>query len=347
MKGTILLTAIFCFSLLNAQILGDDYLESESLQLDLQAKNAVIQPELNLSEMEIFLPLEHPVDPAVYILGPGDVLSVNILSIENISIPIRINPTGDLVIPSVGIVNITGLTINLARDRIVSFFKENGPQNAVIDITLSGIRTFKVLITGAVQNPGFTQITAVERLYDAILRAGGMQKFAHPDIIQLKRDGENSDLFLKNFLTSGELNQNPHLREGDVIHVPYNQFAVQKGYTNENYNRHQVIVTGFVGQINSTRAFNYFPGYTANDYLSLVGGPKENRIGFWTGNKSKTIINRADGTIIKRALNEIVLPGDVIEVPPSIAYRVLGGESIIRAITAIASVYLAYEAARK
>ena len=94
MKVTILLFTIFSFSLMYGQILVDDYLETESLQLDLQAKNAVMQPELELSNMELFLPLEHPVDPAEYILGPGDILSINIISAENISLPIRINPIG-------------------------------------------------------------------------------------------------------------------------------------------------------------------------------------------------------------------------------------------------------------
>jgi hypothetical protein len=58
------------------------------------------------------------------------------------------------------------------------------------------------------------------------------------------------------------------------------------------------------------------------------------------------VVYRSDGTKIKNAINEVVQPGDMIEVPASLLYRFIGGEAIIRTITSIASiassVYLVY-----
>ena len=109
------------------------------------------------------------------------------------------------------------------------------------------------------------------------------------------------------------------------------------------YNRHQVIVSGFVNQNNTITAFNYLPGYTVRDYIAMTGGPKEAGKAIWTGKQSKARIYRADGTIIKNALDEHVLPGDVIMVPPTLAYQILGGEGIVRTITAVATLLVYYE----
>jgi hypothetical protein len=69
----------------------------------------------------------------------------------------------------------------------------------------------------------------------------------------------------------------------------------------------------------------------------MAGGTKEQGASFRSGNINKTIIYRLDGTKLKNAIDEIVLPGDMIEVPPSLLYQIVGGDGIIRTLASIAS----------
>jgi hypothetical protein len=75
----------------------------------------------------------------------------------------------------------------------------------------------------------------------------------------------------------------------------------------------------------------------------MTGGPKEAGKAIWTGKQKNARIYRADGTVIKNALDEHVLPGDVITVPPTLAYQIFGGEGIVGTITAVATLLVYYE----
>jgi protein involved in polysaccharide export with SLBB domain len=329
-----------------AQILEDEFPPVEPIQKDLRAATTMIQQRADLEKDILFTPVEGPIDPHTYIVGPGDILGINIVATENVTIPVRINPTGDVIIPGVGIVDIAGKTLAEAKQSIVKYVADHGQRSALVDVTLNGIRSFKVLVTGAVQNPGFVEVSGVDRVYDAILKAGGLQKYAHRETISLKRGGETYEINLKEFLTVGDLSQNPFLLERDVVDIPFNDYAVEKKLDVNEYNRHQVIVSGFVNQNNTTTAFNYLPGYKVRDYIAMTGGPKEAGKALWTGKQSKAIIYRAEGTVIKNAIDEHVLPGDVIIVPPTLAYQILGGEGIVRTLTAVATLLVYYEYTR-
>ena len=94
-----------------------------------------------------------------------------------------------------------------------------------------------------------------------------------------------------------------------------------------------------IGFVQTPCGFRYIPGYTVRDYIALRGGPTE------SGSFSKSRIIRKDGTVVTSALDELVLPGDIIEVPPTVQYRLFGRTSIVQIISAFLSIYLAYEAA--
>ena len=122
-----------------------------------------------------------------------------------------------------------------------------------------------------------------------------------------------------------------------MIFVPYSDYANSLGLTFGEYNNHQVIVYGFVNRSGGSNSFKYFPGYTARDYIAMAGGTKERNAIFRIGKINKTIIYRPDGTKIKNAIDEIVLPGDMIEVPPNLLYQTVGIQGIIGTLASIAS----------
>ena len=128
------------------------------------------------------------------------------------------------------------------------------------------------------------------------------------------------------------------LNAQDIIFIPFSDEATLAGLTSDEFNNQQILVSGFVNRNGVSNSFKYYPGYTARDYIAMAGGTKEQGSSFRSGNTNRTIVYRSNGTKIKNAINEIVQPGDIIEVPPSILYQIVGGDGIIRTLTTVASI---------
>lgn len=174
-------------------------------------------------------------------------------------------------------------------------------------------------------------------------QCGGVQKFAHPEIVQIIRGSEFIDMNLKKYLSGSDNRQNILIKSGDIIYVPFNDYAKSLKIDNNSYNENQVTVFGFVSKSSSGNVFRYFPGYTVRDYIALVGGTIGANSSFPIGNMKKAKIYRADGTKITNALEEFVLPGDIIEVPPKLMSQIVGNDGLIRTLASvISSGYLIY-----
>jgi len=340
MKKIFIILSIVSFSY--AQNVGNLF-SQESGNFD---KNKILlngNVDFTTLENLTYTPIERPIDPNTYILGPGDLLGVNIISAVNTSLPIRINPAGEIMIPSVGILNVNGISLSEAKIKISDYIVDTALRNSVVNVTLMDIRRFKIQVLGAIHSPGYIYITPVDKVFDAIEKGGGVQKFAHPDIIKITRGEKTIEVKLKDYLSGSDPSQNISLKEGDVIFVPFSEYAKSMDIFSGTYNHDQVIVFGFVNRATSGNSFTYFPGYTARDYIALAGGTKEQGASFRTGNLNKTIIYRSNGEKIRRAIDEIIQPGDMIEVPPNLIYQIVGNDGIIRTLGAVvSSAYLIY-----
>lgn len=334
MKKIIIIILILSFSY--AQNIGNIF-SQESTDFDINYMQLNQDIDFTSIENLTYTPVEKPIDPNTYILGPGDLLGINILSTKNISLPIRVNPVGEIMIPSVGVLNVSGISLSDAKIKISDYIIETALKIAMVNVTLLDIRRFKIQVLGAVHNPGFIYVTPMDKVYDAILQAGEVQKFAHSDIVQIIRGEKTIDVQLKKYLSGDDISQNVLLKSGDIIFVPFNDYANSLGMILGEYSNHQVVVYGYVNQSSRSNSFRYFPGYTARDYIAMTGGTKELGASFGSGNIKKVKIYRSDGTKLKNAIDVIVLPGDMIEVPPNLFYQIVGREGIVRTIASIAS----------
>ncbi len=290
-----------------------------------------------------YTPIEKPINPNTYIIGPGDLIGINIISTENISFQIRVNPVGDIMIPLVGVLNISGISLADVKIMISDYIVKTAFKNAIINVTLSDIRRFKIQVLGAVYNPGFIEMTPIDRVYDAILQAGGVQKYAHPDSVRIIRNEKTISVKLTEYLSGKNITENISLKEGDIVFVPFRDNANLTSFNYTTYNKNPVIVYGFVHRGSRGNSFKYYPGYTARDYIAMAGGTKEAGSIFKMGNINKTTIYRPNGVKIKNAIDKIVLPGDMIKVPPSLLYQTVGRDGAIRTVASIiSSTYLIY-----
>ena len=134
-------------------------------------------PQLNnntssMSKEKPFL-IDKSISPEQYKVGPGDQIHINIISSnETFDYSLVISPTGELLIPSVGLINTNKLNLYELIKEIKNKIK-SWNSNAQVNIELEGVRKFKVLVTGQFDNAGYfvaTPITRVSDLYENILQ---------------------------------------------------------------------------------------------------------------------------------------------------------------------------------
>jgi protein involved in polysaccharide export with SLBB domain len=173
--------------------------------------------------------VEAPIISDKYFLAPGDRLQVTVqgsvaYSYEalvtyegkvNVSIPVNNNRQ-----EVVDVILVSGLTLAGAQDTLTAvmgrLFK-----SARVKLTLIGLRSGIVFLTGEVRNPGAYDALPVERVSQIITRAGGLAPLGTRAHIQLIRSGViYSIVDIERFETSGDLLANPYVQSGDVIQVP-------------------------------------------------------------------------------------------------------------------------------
>lgn len=172
-----------------------------------------------------------------YILGTGDGLTVYIWGSINDQIKSIIDHEGNFIVPSLGFVNVRGLTLREGKEKIKEKVLE---LHKKVDLTvvLSEIRKFKVYILGEVKEPGGYIVNGATRVSDLIISASGLKqsktegkrlKSNEIDIDSISKiraveiDNEDrprrfADLAL--FYNYNSIDKNYYLNEGDRVFVP-------------------------------------------------------------------------------------------------------------------------------
>ena len=155
-----------------------------------------------------------------YRLAPGDLLDVQIAGrLDVIRQQTVVDLDGVINVPPLGALPVGGLTL-LEAHRKVSERARDVFKFADATITVVAPRTFEVTVSGEVERPGTVQTTAMRRVYDVILEAGGItSRGSLRNIVLNRRSGERQADLLA-FQLRGDLTQNPFVEEGLRIHVP-------------------------------------------------------------------------------------------------------------------------------
>ena len=293
-------------------------------------KTFIDNENLNLNKPTIIL--ENAIDPEKYIIGSGDVFGININTMEKMFFSSTVGPAGDVLIPGVGSITVSGFSlsksISMINDKISKTYK-----NADVDVSLADLKSFKIQIYGAVISPGFAEIQATTRLDEAINKLGGLHRYAEEDNISiLSKNNIETKISLKNYLNEGDLKNNPQLNEGDKIKIPFQSSRIEELKKNITFKKVPILVTGFV---NLPGPINYFPGYSVKDYVGMAGGVSD------LGNVRKVFLIRDDIKSIS-SNNEIVIPGDHIIVPEGTFSVLFGKNSFLQNLTALFSIISTY-----
>lgn len=172
-----------------------------------------------------FEPNVNVATPEDYVLGPGDEVLIDIWGVSEANIEQKISPEGTIIIPQVGQIKLTGLTVKQATgklksalSKIYSTLRSGSSQMAV---SLGDLRSIQVNVFGEVKVPGTFRLSSFTTLFNALYRAGGVTPVGSLRNIKLVRGGEEYAIVdAYEYIFNGVLDQNVPLKEGDVIIVP-------------------------------------------------------------------------------------------------------------------------------
>ena len=172
--------------------------------------------------------------PVNYILGPGDELQVSVYGVQEFNASIPVTVEGKINIQYVGQIQVSGITIEAATQKIklalARVYSTVASGQSQVGISLSRIRTIKITIIGSKQ-PGNYSISSLATVYNALFLGGGPGKNGSYRNIELLRNNKvYKSIDLYNFLVNGNQSDNIGLKDNDVIRIPaYNQRVTVEG----------------------------------------------------------------------------------------------------------------------
>lgn len=282
---------------------------------------------------------EGRVDPKEYRLGPGDSIRITLFGSVSYAVDITVDVTGwvplygpgvsatagltgiqENLVPGyqthpsgtfLGKKYLSGLTMADAEDTLRAFYSVFYRKTDV-SLSLAYPRIVSVSVVGQVLNQGVMSCSAVERLSDLIVKAGGAIGGADLTGIRISVDGQDRVFNLYRYFLDGDKSQNPLLDNDMTVYVPPSKKTV--------------VVSGAIGLLTV-----YFNDSTSPDVVRSVEGGRTVRVAWEEGDDVERAINKAGGLMTRASVEGIMIvrggirmaaslqtslePGDRVEVP--------------------------------
>jgi polysaccharide export outer membrane protein len=193
-----------------------------------------------------------------YAVGPEDLLSINFYgqNENELGREVRVNGNGEITMPLVGAVKVSGLPPVEIESRLMELYKEKRIiKNPQIAVFVKEYRNQKVSVTGAVKKPGSYEVIGPRTLLEMLGKAGGMDEKAgntvqivrhqsYSDITKTKKQRAESSqpstsspetifVDLQQMIKKGQMNLNVPIKSGDIIYVPFADNAYILGAVNK------------------------------------------------------------------------------------------------------------------
>lgn len=160
--------------------------------------------------------------PQDYRLGPGDAVYVDVWGASQERFESTVSPDGTINIESYGPVNVDGLTVAQANQRLRSTIGARYSGSS-IRLTVGQTKTITVDVMGEVKVPGSYTLSAFSTVFNALYMAGGINEIGTLRNIKVFRKGRQiSTCDVYDYILNGNMKGNVRLASGDVIVVgPY------------------------------------------------------------------------------------------------------------------------------
>ncbi len=158
--------------------------------------------------------------PTDYVVGPGDTVIVQLFGTENERHELAVTRDGQLNVPGIGPVSVTGLTFAGLRSELQTRIREQ-MIGVTSSVTLGELRSIRIFVLGDAVRPGSYTVSGLSTMTNALFVSGGVNEQGSLRRIQLKRNGRTvQTLDLYRFLLSGDTREDARLQPGDAIFIP-------------------------------------------------------------------------------------------------------------------------------
>ncbi|MFT3990862.1 MAG: polysaccharide biosynthesis/export family protein [Luteolibacter sp.] len=163
-----------------------------------------------------------------YLLGPGDVLEIEIAGVPGTLSRTFVMPDGMVYYNLAGGVHAEGLTQEQFSKNLITALKRDYT-NPQVNVSLAEVRSRRYWILGRVFKPGLYPLRQPTTLLEAVSQAGGLftsrlsgttQELADLSKSVVIRNGEILPIDFDKLIRNGDTSQNIYLRHNDYIYLP-------------------------------------------------------------------------------------------------------------------------------
>lgn len=167
-----------------------------------------------------FAPVTDIPVPTEYVVGPGDIIEVQLFGKENEQYSLVVSRDGRINFPEIGAISVAGMRFTDLRSDLEKRVAEQ-MIGVKASITMGALRSIRVFVLGEVTRSGSYTVSSLSTMTNALFVSGGVKPIGSLRNIQLKRNGKIiTRLDLYDLLLRGDTSEDRRLQPGDVIFVP-------------------------------------------------------------------------------------------------------------------------------
>lgn len=125
--------------------------------------------------------------PSDYRIGSGDLLKVEVFGVPDLNRSVRVNASGQISLPLIGLVQAGGLTAEQLAADIAARLAQNYLQNPQVTIFIEEFTSQRVTVTGAVKTPNVFPLKGKTTLLQVVSQAGGPTSVASLGSVKVLR----------------------------------------------------------------------------------------------------------------------------------------------------------------
>ena len=225
-----------------------------------------------------------------YILGPSDVIEVDLLGHPEFTTKGRVGEDGVFRLPYVGATTAANKTTAQYADDVAKALDAGGFfTHPIVKVDVVSYASRVVTVLGNVGTPGLVPVDRAYRLSEIIARVGGVKESGADYVILRPKLGGERRIPIK-ALATGDINDDPYVSPGDKIYSP----PIELFYVS--------------GQIKAPGVFPMTPNLTIRMAISRGGGLTD------AGSDKAVTVTRGGKKLRHIDLDGPVQPGDVIVV---------------------------------
>lgn len=240
----------------------------------------------------------------VYVIGPEDVLDVQVWDNKDLNQVVFVRPDGKTSLPVVGEIQAGGKTVQQLQDYLAEVYSKS-VKGAAVTVIIRDIKSRPVYFIGGFGKPGVLQLTSNLTLLQAISIVGGVMPGADAEHGFVLRKEQRLPIDFTKLVQKGDLSQNLRLEPGDSVVAPLADLVYLQG------------------EIKAPGAVKYTQDLTVLRAITQAGGltplAAGGRVDILRGKGEKKERIRIDVDKMMRAGDEnpdvLVKPDDIIFVP--------------------------------